>query len=664
MTAKQWTFWIDTGGTFTDCIAHSTAGETFKIKVLSNGALRGRIIEKTGKGRYRISHRWPVTANIYGGYLFRLTDDIGVAALVTKTYLEQGIIELDDDHQGVELIGKEFEILSGEEAPLLCARLATRTMLHGSLPPMEMRLGSTKGTNALLERKGCKTALVVTKGFADLIEIGTQQRPDIFALNVIKAKSLYTYVAEVEERMDSQGQCVKHLSKSNIEDLCSVLLSNDIEAVAVALINSFRNDSNEKRLEAAIRKSGIKNVSLSATLAREIRILPRAHTSIINAYLTPVIRTYIDDILMKVPQGALKVMTSAGGLVDAHRFQPKDSLLSGPAGGVVGAAYIARTMGRDRIIAFDMGGTSTDVSRYDGSYDYCFEMEIDGIPVFSPSMAIETVAAGGGSICSFDGYKLAVGPESAGAFPGPSCYGAGGPLTITDVNLLLGRIDPDNFSIPLDIQTSERALRQLGSMMKDETDHELILTGFLEIANEKMAEAIRKISLSKGYDPSSYALLAFGGAGGQHACSVADLLGIREVIVPFDAGLLSAFGMGVAEIERFASQQLLTALDQCLHALDERFEDLADEARHKLRKEGVSEASMYIRRRDAFMRFKGQESTLEVPYTTSESLVTQFREQYTQLYGHWLEHGIIEIESIRLVAASRNNMEKPVSEAW
>jgi len=656
MSSKSWTFWIDTGGTFTDCLSFRPDGALQRLKVLSSATLRGKIKRKLHPNTFEIHHSWPINRDIFRDYQFKLPGKTISNLLVRSVDFENNTIELSEDIDEEELQDREFEICSGEEAPVLCIRLATCTSLTEVLPPMEIRLGSTKGTNALLERKGARVSLIITAGFADLVEIGTQQRPEIFSLDVRKPRPLYTNVVEVPERIDAEGHAVQAPDDKSIESLCNKL--QDSEAVAIALINSYKNKAHENVIDAALHKAGVAHVSVASDMAAEIKILQRANTAIVNAYLSPVIRDYTRAVLSKVPGGSLKIMTSAGGLVDAELFQPKDSLLSGPAGGVVGAAYVAGIMEEDKILAFDMGGTSTDVSRYDGHFDYCFETEIDGIPIFTPSMNIETVAAGGGSICRSDGYRLLVGPESAGASPGPACYGAGGPLAITDVNLLLGRVDPENFGIPVNRYTAERALEQLLSEMKEEVRGEQVLEGLLRIANEKMAEAIKKISISKGYDASEYTLLAFGGAGGQHACAIASLLKIRKIIVPFDAGLLSALGMGVAEIERFASRQLLQPLSTYRDQLPALFNALAKEAKDQLLKEGIPRSAIYTRRRVVNMRFKGQESTLEIFFDNPDALKCQFRNAYENLYGHWVE-GDIEIESIRLVAAARQDHALP-----
>ncbi len=658
MNNKTWKFWIDTGGTFTDCLALSPDGEMSRIKVLSSAALRGKITGVETNGNIKISCNWPVDKDIFENYNFSILGKQHPEVNVRHTDLKRGILELDTDLRNYLSPGVDFEISSGEEAPVLAARIASVKKIDEELPPLEMRLGSTKGTNALLERKGASTILLVTGGFADLIEIGTQQRPDIFALQVKKSEPLYDSVIEINERIDVDGRVVKFLSKTRLDQLIDKLRQINPETVAVALMNSYKNDVHEKRVEDALKKAGFRHVSLSSALAREIRLLPRAQTALVNAYLSPVIDDYLIAVKSKIKQGSLKVMTSAGGLIESGYFSAKDSLLSGPAGGVVGAASIARKMEENRIIAFDMGGTSTDVSRYDGMYDYRFESEINKIPVFSPALAIETVAAGGGSVCGYDGYRLFVGPESAGASPGPAAYGAGGPLCITDINLLLGRLDPENFGLPLNRSFAKIAFDHIRDRLTVHQTEEKLLTGFLQIANEKMVEAIRKISFNKGYDPADYALLAFGGAGGQHACAVAELLSIKSILIPFDAGLLSAYGMGMAEMERFASRQILLPLQNFSSEIENAFSLLEEDAVEQLLSEGMASSNIYVRTRQVYMRFKGQENSLKIEFENPEQLHEQFRIAYEKLFNHWIENREVEVESLRLVVAARGTEEK------
>lgn len=665
---KYWKIWVDTGGTFTDCIAFDPEDQIKRIKVLSISALRGRIAERVESNTIRISAQWPVSKDIFQGYQFSILGMDHSTIFVDSCDTEKQEIRLSNLPELDQLEGRDFEIYAHEEAPILAARLATETPLAQPLPPMEMRLGSTRGTNALLEHKGAKTAVLITKGFADLFAIDTQQRPDIFSLNIIKPKPYYQEVIEVNERIDARGNILTSLTKEEMNKIIQELKSSDIQTVAIALMHSYLNNTHETQLANALEKAGFAYVSASAALAPSIKILPRAKTALINAYLSPQVGDYLASVKSTLDKSSLKVMTSAGGLVSADLYQPKDSLLSGPAGGVVGASHICKQAGKtdpeiSRILAFDMGGTSTDVSRYDGEFDYRYETKVGDINLYSPALAIETVAAGGGSCCTFDGHKLSVGPESAGARPGPACYGFGGPLTITDVNLLLGRLSEDRFGIPISQKKAKVALQELKKQMEKQRGNsykdEDILLGLLTIANEKMTDAIRKISVRKGYDPQDHALLACGGAGGQHACQIAEILGIKKAIVPYDAGLLSAYGMGKAEVERFATKQILQLLE-AVTDLEIIIDDLKKEAFELLETEGYDAQDTEVRFIKLYLRFQGQESSLEIDFEDELDVAQAFRDQYTTLFGHWLEDQKIEMESIKVVASTTIS-EKPSS---
>ena len=386
-----------------------------RIKILSSGALRGSIVEQIDKKAFQIQANWPSNGEIFKGYGFRLLHSKEASATVVHCNLYQGILEIDQELPGFD--HTEFEISSGEEAPVLAARIATQTPLHEPLPPIDMRLGSTKGTNALLERKGARVAFVTTKGFEDILEIGTQQRPDIFVLNIKKTPPLSAGVFAINERTGADGKVLVPLCEKEVHRLLEALSDFEPEAVAVGLMNSYVEPRHEMQLKEALISAGYPFVSVSHEMAREIKFLPRIQTALVDAWLSPVINNYLGAVASKLPTGTLKVMTSAGGLVDSSLFKPKDSLLSGPAGGVVGAAYVARKHGKSGAITFDMGGTSTDVSRYDGQFSYRFETTVGGTSIFSPAVAIETVAAGGGSVCGFDGSKLTVRARKRRGFP-------------------------------------------------------------------------------------------------------------------------------------------------------------------------------------------------------------------------------------------------------
>ncbi|MCK6438864.1 MAG: hydantoinase B/oxoprolinase family protein, partial [Planctomycetes bacterium] len=417
------------------------------------------------------------------------------------------------------------------------------------------------------------------------------------------------------------------------------------------------NPAHERQTEELLKEAGFKYISSSAQLSPMIRHLPRAQTATVDAYVGQVIGDYLNNVARPIGEnGTLHIMTSAGGLVRRDAYRAKDSLLSGPAGGVAGAAAAGRDAGFAKVIGFDMGGTSTDVSRYDGDFEYVFEHRVGDAELLAPALAIETVAAGGGSICWYDAGRLRVGPQSAGANPGPACYGKGGPLTITDVNLLLGRLDPAALSIPIDSKPAREALREL--MEKCEpvpTSEETILEGLIAIADERMADAIGTISLRKGYDPREYALVAFGGAGGLHACGVAERLGISDVVVPADAGLLSAYGLGLASIERFAERQVLRPLSAIAGELDAMLTDLGDRAAADVRAEGVAPHRIAVKRRIVSLRLAGQDTPLAVDYEPGAGIAKLFERQYHQLYGRAPVSREIEVESLRVVAAEKTD---------
>lgn len=656
MYSENWKVWVDTGGTFTDCIAIDPQGQRHRVKVLSSSALRGSLNERLGPRSYRVDQEWMAPNGFINGFSFRLLNRDHRSVSVTRYNADRSLVTLSHSLEITHDIGAKFEVVSEEASPVLAARLVTSTPAGETLPPVDFRLATTKGTNALLERSGAPTVLFVTEGYADLLEIGRQTRPDLFALNVEKTPPLYDRVVEVGERLNADGSVQRAIDVSALEEKVDSIHEQGIESAAVAFLHSYQNPSHERALADFLRRKGFEHVSVSSELSRAIKIIPRAETALVNAYLQPVIEEYMDGVRTLMSEGRLDVMTSAGGIVHSSQFRPKDSLLSGPAAGVVGATAIGTAEGEDKVISFDMGGTSTDVARYDGDFDYVFEHEVGDAHLAAPAVSIETVAAGGGSICSYDGHSLQVGPESAGAFPGPACYGAGGPLTVTDVNLLLGRLDPLNFHIPV---ARENALEKFNEVVEavrrdseEEVEEREILEGFADIANERMAKAIRKISLRKGFDPQEYALVPYGGAGGQHACAIAQRLGIERILLPTDAGVLSAHGLGNAAREQFAEKQVLRPLN----AVEEKLEDLmgtvAEEAKRRLKDEGVVPDHIDVRRQLVCMRLEGQEATLEVEYDGNGALKDSFKKAYKQHYGHWVTDRNVEVESLRVIAST------------
>ncbi len=658
MSEGKYVFFADTGGTFTDCIAIDDNGEKFRTKVLSNGTIRGVIKRWIDGNSLQIEENWGIKKDILSGFTFRILKSSGDGVTVKKYSIKEKTLYLETEIPEKERVSNTgFELFSGDEAPVLGARLITETGINESVPVENVKLGSTKGTNALLERKGSRVLFVVTKGFEDILRIRDQQRPDIFARNVIKSDPLYHSVIGVDERTDSSGNIVKEPDREIfLNELKNKISFHDIESVAVALMHSYKNPKNEKIVKKILSEAGFKYISISSDLSRLIKYVPRSETTVVNSYLDKIINTYLNRMKKDYSGAPFFVMNSAGGLVKASEFKPKESLLSGPAGGVVGAVAVGESSGYGKLISFDMGGTSTDVSRYDGEYDYRFEHEVGDVKIVSPALAIETVAAGGGSICYYDGFKLCVGPESAGASPGPACYGAGGPLTITDVNLLSHRLDPTQFGIPVFIENAEKKLDELILEIKkrsgEKRDRQTILDGFLIIANEIMAGAIKKVSVLKGYDPSEYAMVAFGGAGGMHAIPIAELLNMSTVILPEDAGLLSAYGMSKAPVERIAEKQLLFPLNGSGEKLKKLFGNLVKDAVGKIKKDGIPEDDILIRSKFVYLRLKGQDSVIEVEFNDQEKIRKKFNDKYFNLYGYHNDRNDLEIESIRVIVSS------------
>ena len=468
----------------------------------------------------------------------------------------------------------------------------------------------------------------------------------------------------MDERLDAAGQVLQPLSLAGLDGCLDELKSRGVTAAAIAFMHSYRNPEHELCFAEFLQDRGFETVAVSSVLAPLIKILPRAQTAVVEACLGPIIDGYLDRVGSCVA-GTVHAMTSAGGLVERSRYRAKDSLLSGPAGGVAGAAAAGGASDEDRIISFDMGGTSTDVARWDGDFEYQFEHTVGDARLVAPALAIETVAAGGGSICRFAEGRLTVGPESAGADPGPACYGAGGPLTVTDINLLSGRLDAERFGIPISVEAAETRLRELLTAMACEgadTTPEEALSGLTVIADERMAAAIRRVSLERGFDPAAHALVAFGGAGAQHACGVASCLGIERIVVPIDASLLSAHGLGAAVVERFVERQVLQPLTEVVSLLPDWLQQAAEEAREQVTAEGIAAADTEIRRRMVNLRFRGQESSLTVEVTEGLSLTRAFADAYEAVYGHRPSaERPIEVESLRVIASSRTTPTRPIT---
>jgi 5-oxoprolinase (ATP-hydrolysing) len=653
--AALWRVAVDTGGTFTDCIAWRRAAdragaEVRRAKVLSTSALRCRVRDRSGD-RVASTASWLAPDGFLAGARWSLLGE-GPARPGGRVLESRADGELRLDAPAPE-VGADLELRFEFEAPLLALRLALGIPPGSPLPPLELRLATTRGTNALLERRGARVALFVTAGFADLLAIGDQRRPDLFARAVRKPDPLYEWVVEVDERLAADGSVVAPLDQQALERAAREVAVQGAQAAAVAFLHSYRNADHERRAAATVRAAGLSAVVSSAQLVPLQRVVPRAETAVVEAYLAPAMGEYLERVAAGLGAGStLRIMTSAGGLMAPAGFGATDGLVSGPAAGVLGVAAAARRAGLDKVLGFDMGGTSTDAARWNGAAPYRFESRVGDAVVLRPSLQIETVAAGGGSICGFDGDRLTVGPQSAGAAPGPACYGAGGPLTLTDVNLLLGRLVPECFALPLLPAAAHAALAAIAERLPATVAPNSILEGFLAIADERMAGAIREVSVRDGFDPAEFTLLSFGGAGGQHACAVAELLGIERVLVPRDTSLLSARGLAAARSERVAEAQVLAPLAEIAAALPRRWRALADEAAARLARDQDGEG-WEVTRRIAALRLRGQETTLAIEaLREDQDLDPAFRAAYRGLYGYEPPERPIEVESLRVVVTA------------
>ncbi|MCW1885825.1 hydantoinase B/oxoprolinase family protein [Luteolibacter flavescens] len=637
----QWRIRVDTGGTFTDAWAVGPDGGERRAKILSDGTLRCRLVAQDGE--------WWLTDSELSLSDGTLAGWSGASVSVLDS--RDGARRLKLEGSTTDLVaGGILELSCGDEAPVAAARLLTGTPAVVPLPPVDFRVATTRGTNALLERKGAPVLFIVTRGFGDLLEIRDQRRELLFSLAQPQRRPLASAVCECGGRLDASGNEIEALDPEEIREAVKAARAQGIATAAVALLHSWANPEHERRIGTMLREEGFTHVCLSSEVAPMIRLLPRAETAVTDAYLAPVMDHFVRRVAG--PLGAEPwLMTSAGGLVPASDFRPKDSLLSGPAGGLVGAAELARRAGFPRVLTFDMGGTSTDVARIDGPFTWRQEQEIGAARVFAPALKIETVAAGGGSICQWRNGRLEVGPESAGANPGPACYGRGGPLTLTDVNLLLGLKDPAKAGIPLDRAAAELRLDELLSELRgsgETMDADGLLAGLRDIAVETMAEAIRGVSVREGCDPQDFALLAFGGAGPQHACAVADRLGVSRVLIPADAGLLSAWGLERARRQEQRVKQILKPLDQ-VPSLMEEWHALA--------------ATVCIPDADfrwiADLRLVGQDTFLTVEPATADSsaaeIIGDFEGEYRKLYGYPPPAGRpVELVALRVAAEEKS----------
>ncbi len=598
----KWQFWIDRGGTFTDIVAKRPDGSLVSHKLLSENP-----------EQYR---------------------DAAV----------QGIRNLLDLAPGAAIPDAQIECV---------------------------KMGTTVATNALLERKGDRTLLVTTRGFGDALRIGYQNRPRIFARHIVLPEMLYQAVVEVSERIDARGQVLQALDEAQARSQMAAAYEAGIRSVAIALMHGYRFHDHERRVAAIARDIGFTQISVSHQASPLMKLVSRADTTVVDAYLSPILRRYVSQVAGELGASEatgprLMFMQSNGGLTDANLFQGKDAILSGPAGGVVGMVKTAAMGGYTKLIGFDMGGTSTDVAHYDGEYERSFETQVAGIRMRAPMMNIHTVAAGGGSILHFDGSRYRVGPESAGANPGPASYRRGGPLAVTDCNVMLGRIQPDHFPKvfgPGADQALDRAVvqakfaeiaAQVGAQLgEDAPTPEMVAEGFLRIAVENMANAIKEISVQRGYDVTEYTLNCFGGAGGQHACMVADALGMTRVFLHPFAGVLSAYGMGLADIRAMREVQVNLDLgERSRPTIDEACARLATEAEREIVEQGVP-ASRITVIHSALVRYAGTDTTLQIGLDRSERMKSAFEEAHLQRFGFIAPERGIVIETLSVEAVGQ-----------
>ena len=524
----------------------------------------------------------------------------------------------------------------------------------------EVRMGTTVATNALLERKGERVALAITRGFGDALRIGYQARPEIFARHILLPSMLYECVVEIDERVAVDGNLLVPLDEMQARKALAEVRAAGIDALAIILMHGWKHSAHEHRLAQIARELGFAQVSVSHEVAPLIKLVGRGDTTVVDAYLSPVLRRYVERVAGGLPDNVdLHFMQSNGGLAEATAFRGKDAILSGPAGGVVGMVAASRPHGAERLIGFDMGGTSTDVSHFAGRFELADESLVAGVRIRAPMMQIHTVAAGGGSICRFDGMRFRVGPESAGAKPGPACYRNGGPLTVTDCNLVLGRIDPQYFPAvfgpngdqPLDPEASRARLQEVADRLGDKKSLEAIAEGFLEIAVDNMAAAIRKISIARGHDVTRYTLACFGGAGGQHACAVADALGMERILMHPLAGVLSAYGIGIADVKAIREQSWLKPLGGDFSAALTELEQLARQA---LIEQRIRPDRIALSRR-ARLRTAGSDTTLEITIDVPEKMHAEFSDLHRRRFGYLDEGAEVIVDALVVEAVGKSS---------
>ena len=532
-----------------------------------------------------------------------------------------------------------------------------------------IKMGTTVATNALLERKGDRTLLLITKGFGDLLRIGYQNRPLLFDLNIRLPEILYDRVIEVSERLDAKGNIIRNLDKESVRKALKEAKADGINGVAIAFMHSYLNPIHEEKIAKIAIEESFSQISVSHKVSPLMKLVGRGDTTVVDAYLSPILKRYVDQVsseLDNTKSTKLMFMQSNGGLTDANLFQGKDALLSGPAGGVVSMVQTGMQAGFNKLIGFDMGGTSTDVCHFSGEYERSFETEVAGVRIRAPMMQIHTVAAGGGSILSFKDGRFQVGPESAGAIPGPASYGKDGPLTVTDCNVLLGKLHPEYFpnvfgkkgNEPLNIKIVKKKFIVLSKEIAHQTDKPemnimLMAEGFLKIAVENMANAIKKISIQRGYDVTNYTMNCFGGAGGQHACQVADSLGMTSVLLHPYAGVLSAFGMGLAEIRAIRESHFekdIEYIDDAKKLIDK----LSSQSSKDIMKQGIKNTSIKLVKK-AFMHYQGSHQNLEINFSSSKLMRESFEKEHKKRFGFYTKNRKILIEMLTVEAIGKSS---------
>ncbi|MDH6432743.1 5-oxoprolinase (ATP-hydrolyzing) [Streptomyces sp. SAI-144] len=555
------------------------------------------------------------------------------------------------------------KLLSENPARYADAAVAgVRTLLDGSGEPVDaVRMGTTVATNALLERKGERTLLVITRGFRDALRIAYQNRPRIFARRIELPELLHERVVEADERVAADGTVLRAPDLDALAGSLQEAYDDGIRAVAVVCMHSHLHPAHEQAIGRLAARIGFPQISLSSEVSPLMKLVPRGDTAVVDAYLSPVLRRYVRHVADELEGVRLMFMQSNGGLAEARQFRGKDAILSGPAGGIVGMARMSQLAGFDRVIGFDMGGTSTDVSHFAGEYERVFTTQIAGVRLRAPMLDIHTVAAGGGSVLHFDGSRYRVGPDSAGADPGPACYRGGGPLAVTDANVMLGRIQPAHFpkvfgpdgDQPLDAELVRDRFTALAREIRERTGDdrtpEQVAEGYLQIAVANIANAVKRISVQKGHDVTRYALTTFGGAGGQHACMVADSLGMRTVLVPPMAGVLSALGIGLADTTAMREQSVEAPLEPAaMSGVLKTADDLESAARAELRAEDVPENRIQVTRR-AQLRYDGTDTPLTVELTEPTAMRHAFEERHRATYSFTLDRPLV-VEALSVEA--------------